>query len=48
MLDTGGGKGGNYFTDRFTAGELSLVLADRTVDYADYESAQEHAARHGR
>lgn len=38
---------GNYFTDRFTAGELSLVLVDRTVDYADFESAQKRAAAHG-
>jgi hypothetical protein len=27
---------GLYFTDRFTAGEMTLTLIDRTTNYADF------------
>lgn len=38
---------GHYFTDRFTAGDLELVLVDRKVDFADFQSAQTHTAGQG-
>jgi hypothetical protein len=33
---------GDYFTDRYTKGDMELHLIDRTTDYADFASADEH------
>jgi len=33
---------GLYFTDRFTAGEMKLILIDRTTNYADFAAAAAH------
>lgn len=33
---------GDYFTDRYTKGDLTLRLVDRTTDYADFASVREH------
>jgi hypothetical protein len=35
---------GKYFTDRFTAGEMTLKLVDRTTDHIDFDGAQAHAS----
>lgn len=36
---------GYYFTDRYTKGDMALVLVDRTVHHPDYESARAHCDR---
>jgi hypothetical protein len=33
---------GDYFTNRYTKGDLTLHLVDRTTDYADFASVQKH------
>ena len=33
---------GDYFTDRYTKGDMSLVLVDRTTDHADFDAARSH------
>jgi SMODS-associating 2TM, beta-strand rich effector domain len=33
---------GDYFTDRYTKGDMMLHLVDRTTGYADFASAEEH------
>lgn len=33
---------GDYFTDRYTKGDMVLHLIDRTTDYADFASAEQH------
>jgi SMODS-associating 2TM, beta-strand rich effector domain len=33
---------GEYFTDRYTKGDMTLRLTDRTTGYPDFASAQEH------
>jgi hypothetical protein len=34
---------GEYFTDRYTKGDMRLRLVDRSTDYPDFASAQEHS-----
>lgn len=34
---------GKYYTDRFTAGEISLSLIDRSTNFSDFASAKSHA-----
>lgn len=36
---------GDYFTDRYTKGDMTLNLVDRTTGYADFASAAEHCKR---
>lgn len=36
---------GEYFTDRFTAGEMRLELCDRSTGHGDYAAAQEQCSR---
>lgn len=33
---------GDYFTDRYTKGDMTLHLVDRTTGYADFASARKH------
>ncbi len=33
---------GYYFTDRYTKGDMTLALFDRSVDHPDFDSAQAH------
>ena len=33
---------GDYFTDRYTKGDMTLRLVDRTTSHADYASVREH------
>jgi hypothetical protein len=33
---------GEYFTDRYTKGDMTLRLIDRTTGYPDFASAQQH------
>jgi hypothetical protein len=33
---------GDYFTDRYTKGDITLHLVDRTTGYADFASARKH------
>jgi hypothetical protein len=35
---------GTYYTDRFTAGAMSLTLIDRSTRYADFGAVEAHAA----
>lgn len=37
---------GSYFTDRYTQGEMSLRLVDRSINFADFASAKAHADAH--
>lgn len=34
--------GGYYFTDRYTKGDMTLSLFDRSVDHPDFESTRRH------
>jgi hypothetical protein len=34
---------GYYFTDRLTRGQLKLDFVDRTINYADFDTAEAHA-----
>jgi SMODS-associating 2TM, beta-strand rich effector domain len=34
---------GSYFTDRYTQGEMTLTLIDRTTNYVDFKAAKTHA-----
>lgn len=34
---------GHYFTDRFTQGEMTLELVDRSTNFADFQSARDYA-----
>lgn len=33
---------GDYFTDRYTKGDMQLRLVDRTTDHADFSSTRDH------
>jgi hypothetical protein len=33
---------GDYFTDRYTKGDMELYLVDRTTDHADFASVKKH------
>lgn len=39
---------GEYFTDRYTKGDMDLRLVDRTTGAVDFPSAQDHVARSAR
>lgn len=34
---------GHYFTDRFTQGEMTLELVDRSTNFADFQGARDYA-----
>jgi hypothetical protein len=37
---------GDYFTDRYTKGDMQLTLVDRTTRHADFAAARSHVAAH--